>query len=172
VIAPQALVIQATVISKMLEQVGLTVDLQLLEPAAYNRRVQLGHLEHPPEQQTWDIALTSFFDHANFPPFHFHHFFALDGPWDWVTEQPELRRLYDQVLRTVDREQQEALIHQMEQHTYDQAYFLFLYNPIGLYAVNKAVEFVPYVATTFNLTEIMLTEHHWSLRKRKAAMYE
>jgi hypothetical protein len=40
VVAPQALVIQATVISKMLEQVGLTVDLQLLEPAAYNRRVQ------------------------------------------------------------------------------------------------------------------------------------
>jgi hypothetical protein len=56
----------------------------------------------------------------------------------------------------------------MEQPTYDEAYFLFLYNPIGLYAVNKAVEFVPYVATTFNLTEIMVTEHHWSMRKRKA----
>jgi peptide/nickel transport system substrate-binding protein len=50
IVAPQALVIQATVISKILEQVGLAVDLQLLEPAAYNRRVQLGHLEHPPEQ--------------------------------------------------------------------------------------------------------------------------
>ena len=42
----------------------------------------------------------------------------------------------------MDREHQQALIRQMERHTREQAYFLFLYSPIGLYAVNKAVEFV------------------------------
>ena len=72
----------------------------------------------------------------------FYHNFAVDGPNDWVNEQPELRQLYAQVLGSVDREQQQALIRQMERHIHDQAYFLFLYNPIKLYAVNKAVEFV------------------------------
>jgi len=42
---------------------------------------------------------------------------------------------------------------------------LFLYNPIKLFAVNKAVEFVPYVGTTLNLTETSVTEQHWSVRQ-------
>ena len=57
----------------------------------------------------------------------------------------------------------------MERHPHDQAFFLFLYNPIKLYAVNKAVEFVPYFSTTLNLAETSVTEHHWSIRKHKAA---
>ena len=67
-------------------------------------------------------------------------------------------------MRTVDREQQQELIHQMERHTHEQAYFLFLYNPIKLYAVNKAVEFVPYVNGVLNLAETGVTEQHWSVR--------
>jgi hypothetical protein len=53
----------------------------------------------------------------------------------------------------------------MERHTRDQAYFLFLYNPIQLYAVNKAVEFVPYVTTRLILTETSVTDQHWSVRQ-------
>jgi len=87
-IAPEDLVVQATVVSKMLEQVGFTVELQVLDAAAYNRK----------------------------------------------------------------------------RHTHDQAYFLFLYNPIRLYAVNKAVEFVPYVAN-LSLAETSVTDQHWSVRK-------
>jgi len=60
------------------------------------------------------------------------------------------------------------MIHQMERHIRGQAYFLFLYNPIALYAVNKAVEFVPYIDTTLNLAETSVTEQHWSVRKQKA----
>jgi hypothetical protein len=40
-----------------------------------------------------------------------------------------------------------------------------LYNPIALYAVNKAVEFVPYVSTILKLAETGVTEQHWSVRK-------
>ena len=108
----------------------------------------------------------------NFPAIQPYHLFALDGPYDWVLEEPELQQLYTQVLRTVDREQQQALIRQMERHTHDQAYFLFLYNPIKLFAVNKAVEFVPYRNTTLNLTETSVTEQHWSVRKQKSAGQE
>ena len=60
----------------------------------------------------------------------------------------------------------------MERHTHTQAYFLFLYNPIQLYAVNKAVAFVPYVGGMLNLAEIAVTEQHWSVRKQKTPVQE
>jgi len=163
-IAPEDLVVQATVVGKMLEQVGLQVELQILDPVYFNQKTFLSHLDQPPEKQKWDIALTSFFDFANFPIYPLYHYFALDGPFDWINEEPQLRQLDDQILRTVDREKQQELIRQMERHTHDQAYFLFLYNPIQLYAVNKAVEFVPYITTILNLTETSVTDPHWSVR--------
>ena len=159
-------------VGKMLEQVGFTVERQMLEPAVYNRKTLLTDLDQPAEQQTWDIALTSWHDAVNFPPIQPYAVFALDGPCDWVLEESELQRLYAQVMRTVDREHQQALIRQMERHTRDQAYFLFLYNPIKLYAVNKAVEFVPYVSTTLILTETSVMEQHWSVRKQKPRTQE
>ena len=164
-IAPSALEVQATVVGKMLEQVGFTVERQMLDPTVYNQKTRLTELDQPAEQQAWDIALTLYNDPVNFPAIQPYHVFALGGPSDWVLEEPELPRLYAQVLRTVDREQQQALLRQMERHTRDQAYFLFLYNPIKLYAVNKAVEFVPYINTILNLSETSVTEQHWSVRQ-------
>jgi ABC-type transport system substrate-binding protein len=165
-IASEDLVIQATVISKMLEQAGFTVDLQTLDADAFSRKTNLAFLDQPPEQQPWDIALMLAYDFVgNFPLYPFYHNFALDGPWDWVLEHPELRHLYEQALGTVDREHQQALIRQMERHTFDHAYFLFLYNPIKLYAVNKAVEFVPYANTILNFAETGVTAQHWSVRQ-------
>jgi len=138
-IAPEALKVQATVVGKMLEQSGFRVDLQVLDPVTYGQQTAISHLEQPPEQQTWDIALTSNIpDVVNFPVYTFYHNFVLDGQHDWVLEQPELHQLYIRVLGAVDREQQQALLHQIERHICDQAYFLFLYNPIKLYAVNRA----------------------------------
>jgi len=163
-IASADLEIQATVVSKMLEQAGLKVELQMLDAVAYTRKIDLSHLDQPPETQPWDIALTSYPDVFNFPAYLLYQGFALDGPYDWVNEQPELRQLYEETLRTVDQEQQQALIRQMERHTRDQAYFLFLYSPIQLYAVNKEVDFVPYV-NTLNLAETGVTEQHWSVRQ-------
>lgn len=170
-IAPEELAVQATVTSKMIEQAGFTVELQLLDVAAYNRQTFLSELDKPPEQQTWDIALATWLDILNFPVFEVYHHYALDGFYDWLTAPPELRQLHEQVLATVDREQQQALVRQMERHTRDRAYFLFLYNPIQLYAVNKAVEFVPYV-NALKFIETTVTEQHWSVRKQKAGMQE
>src|SRR5262249_14043798 len=72
-IAPSALEVQATVIGKMLEQVGFQVERQMLEPAVFNRKTRLTELDQPAEQQVWDIALTLWNDTANFPavePYH------------------------------------------------------------------------------------------------------
>ena len=92
--------------------------------------------------------------------------------YDWIEEQPALRQLYEQVLGTVDRERQQALIRQMERHTRDQAYFLFLYSPIPLHAANNAVHFVPYANGILNLSESSVTDQHWSMRKQKAGGQE
>jgi peptide/nickel transport system substrate-binding protein len=164
-LAPQELEVQATLVSKMLEQVGLTVDLQVVDAVTYNQQTLLSHLDRPPEQQSWDIALIAYGDVLHFPVFQLYHDFALGGPFDWVDAQPELRQLYEQVLRTIDRERQQAVIRQMEAHTRDQAYFLFLYNPIQLYALNKAVEYVPYANTVLHIEETSVTEQHWSVRQ-------
>jgi hypothetical protein len=40
-----------------------------------------------------------------------------------------------------------------------------LYEPIQLFAANKAVEFVPHATTTINLAETAVTEQHWSVRQ-------
>jgi ABC-type transport system substrate-binding protein len=169
-IAPESLAVQATVVGKMLEQVGFTVQRQILDPNTYNQKVLLSFLDQPAEDQSWDIALTAKFDLYDFPLFQSYFVNALGGPLDWVSEQPELRRLYEQAIRTVDRKRQQVLIRQMERYTRDQAYFLFLYSPFQLYAVNKAVDFVPYVNGVLNLAETSVTAQHWSVREQKAAV--
>ncbi|MCI0529930.1 MAG: ABC transporter substrate-binding protein [Nitrospira sp.] len=163
--ASEDLEVQATMVTMMLDRVGFQVDLQILDPIAYNQKTLLSHLDQPAEQQAWDITLVSQPDTINFPVFEIYHWFALDGPHDWLAEQPELRQLYEEALHTVDLEKQQALIQQMEWHTSEQAYFLFLYSPIQLYAVNKAVEFVPYVTTVLDLAETSVTDQHWSVQK-------
>src|SRR5215510_12149217 len=168
-IAPPNLEVQATVGGKMLEQVGFTVERQILDPAVYNQKTQRSYLDQPAEQQVWDIALTSTNDPANFPLLELYLVFALGGRKDWGVAELELQRLYEQVFGTVDREKQQALIRQMERHIHDRAYFLFLYNPIQLYAANKAVEFVPHINATLNLTETSVTDQHWSVRQQKAS---
>jgi ABC-type transport system substrate-binding protein len=164
--------VQATVIGKMLEQVGLQVIPESLDPVDYNRRAQLSHLEKTAEEQTWDIALIAWNFPANVLVLEPYHVFALGGYNDWVLEGPDLQRAYQDVLRTVDRDKQQGLIREMEYYTHKNAYFLFLYNPIKLYAVNKDVKYVPYVSTTLNLAETSVTDQHWSVRKKKAAVHE
>src|SRR5262249_35746151 len=144
---------------------GFMVERQILDPVVYSQKTQHGHLDQPAEAQSWDIALTVGGDPANFPPFEIYYEQALGGMFDWGIEKPELQRLYEQVLRTVDREQQQGLIRQMERHTREQAYFLFLYTPIQLFAVNKAVEFVPHANGILNFSDIGVTNEHWSVRQ-------
>src|SRR4029453_6029252 len=102
-IASEDLEVQATVVGKMLEQGGFTVTLEILDPTAFEQKTVLSHLDRSPQHQPWDIALTSHHDHGDFSgPFFLYHYFAIDGTSDWVVEEPELRRLYEEVMSTVD----------------------------------------------------------------------
>jgi peptide/nickel transport system substrate-binding protein len=167
-IAPEDLSVQATVVSKMLEQVGFAVDVQVLDATAYNQRTNLSLLDKPAEQQEWDIALDTEVDWTVFPVFDFYRAAALDGPRVWMAEDPEVRRTYEGILRTLDPDKQRLLVRQIERRLSEQAYFLFLYQPVQLFAVNKDVELLPYVTGYLNLAETSVTGHHWSVRKRTA----
>jgi peptide/nickel transport system substrate-binding protein len=166
-IATQDFQTQATVVSKMLDQAGFKTTLQVLDATTFTQKTFLPHLDQPAEKQTWDIALTASAVALNFPLLDYYAWYIVDGAEDWVTEQPELRRLYEEALRTVDSAKQEDLVRRMEQHTHQQAYLLFLYNPVRLYAVNRAVKFTPYPTWT-RLADISITDQHWSLRSAPA----
>ena len=135
----------------MLEQVGLNVDRQIVDVEAHNRRIFVSPQGQSAEQQTWDIALALHSDNITFPVTELYQYSALGGPYDWIGETPELQRLADQVARAVDREKQRRLIQQMERLN-EQAYFLFLYTPIKLYAVNSG---------HLNLHETYVTDHNY-----------
>jgi peptide/nickel transport system substrate-binding protein len=143
-IAPESLRVQATVVARMLEQAGFTVQQQVLDATAYNRRVSVAMVDRPAEQETWDIALAQQVSWADFPPFDLYEDIVLGGPFDWVQESPELRRLQDRTLGAVEAREQERLIREMERLTSEHAYVLFLYQPIDLVAVKKSVTHVPY----------------------------
>jgi peptide/nickel transport system substrate-binding protein len=164
-IAPQNLQAQATVIGRMLDQSGFKATVEVLDPTAYSKRTMLSHLDQPAEKQSWDIALTASYQANSSPLLDLYQWYAIDGPDDWVAERPELRRLYEQALATVDPGKQEDLLRQMERHTHEQAYLLFLYKPVLLYAVNRAVQLVPYATSWTRLADTSLTDQHWSLRK-------
>jgi hypothetical protein len=65
----------------------------------------------------------------------------------------------------VDLEHQQQAIREIARHTRDHSDFLFLYNPIQLFAVTKAVEFIPYATTLLKLAETGVTSQHWSVRQ-------
>src|SRR5262249_48736549 len=97
-IAPEELEIQATVVSKMLEGVGLSVERQSLDAAAYNRKISVSSLDQPTEQQSWDIALVLHSDWPGIPVLTLYQQYMLGGPNDWGVEKPALQRLYEEVL--------------------------------------------------------------------------
>ncbi len=158
--------VQATVISSMLEQAGFAVNRQILDPETLVRRTYLSALDEPAERQAWDVALRGAPTWLNSPLLDLYHDFALYGGGVWAIPQPELPRLYEEAIRTVDPGRQEELIRQMERHVSENAYFLFLYQPIDLFAANKAVELVPYATNYLSLAETSVTGQHWSVRKR------
>jgi len=143
----------------------------MLDPTVYNRKTRLTDLDQPAEQQAWDIALTSWSDGANFPAIQPYHLFALDGPYDWSSRS---RNSNDSMRSPTHRgsgatagaDPPDGTAHARP------GVFSLPVQPIKLYAVNKAVEFVPYINTQLNLTETSVTEQHWSVRKQKASGQE
>jgi peptide/nickel transport system substrate-binding protein len=73
--------------------------------------------------------------------------------------------MWKDMTKTIDSDAQEEKIRQMMQYIYDRAYYLFIYSPLSLYAVNKEVDFIPYKNGFLTLKETSVTDNHWSIRE-------
>jgi peptide/nickel transport system substrate-binding protein len=170
-IAPEELAVQATVVSKMIEQVGITVQQQLLNRVDFHQATnQHWFVAHRNRQQpvpwpTWDIALMDVrAGKGQHSPIILYYDYVFGGGHDWVDEAPALRQLHMQLRHTGEAAQQQAIAAQMERHTRDQASFLFLYAPLQLYAVNKEVTFAPHPSGLLWLSTTSVTDQRWSVR--------
>jgi peptide/nickel transport system substrate-binding protein len=93
---------------------------------------------------------------------HFH----LGAPWQsspaWL--MVPLDRMYHELLRTNDREKRFHIYKKANNYIADQALWVFTMAPLGLYAVNKEVEFAPQVSQYLYLDYSSVTDRHWSVR--------
>jgi peptide/nickel transport system substrate-binding protein len=178
-IAPEELEVQATVVSKMLEHVGVTVLQRLLNRGDFYKAtnhwyfVSLQKQQQPAPWPTWDIALMDArMARGQHSPLILYYEYVFSGSYDWVDETPALRQFLMQLRSTSDPVQQQAITAQMERHIRDQASFLFLYAPLQLYAVNKEVNFEPHPSGLLFLPTTSVTDQHWSVRQQTTTMHE
>jgi ABC-type transport system substrate-binding protein len=83
---------------------------------------------------------------------------------DWLLEP--LDRMYEEVKRSTDREKRFAIYKRANEYIADQALGVFTMAPLGLYGVNKDVEFVPHVGGYLFLDYCSVTDNHWSVREQ------
>jgi peptide/nickel transport system substrate-binding protein len=163
-IALERLRLETQIISRMLERVGIKAYYDILPEPEFWRKVVISMLDKSPEQQEWDIHFFSVPAYLGHP--------ASMLPWNFIEETGirwiEYDRTYEKMWRDLKTAKkplvQEKAIQRMVKYLNEQAYALFIYSPISLYAVNKEVNFIPHWSAYLNLRETSVTENHWSVR--------
>ena len=70
--------------------------------------------------------------------------YASEAPWSLMNEPP-FDALYSRIIRTLDLREQTRLCHHLEEMIHEEAYSLFTYQGIKLYAMKNDVEYTPYI---------------------------
>jgi peptide/nickel transport system substrate-binding protein len=160
--------LEAQIISKMLERVGLKVTLDVLTHPEFARKTYIPLLDKPPEEQEWDLTLGAICDFNGHTGATFLTWGHLEeGEYRWTEYDPAYEKMWKDMARTVNPELQEEKIRQMQQYLHDRVYVATIYSPITLYAVNKGVNFVPQKFGFMRLKETSVTDKHWSVRGEK-----
>jgi peptide/nickel transport system substrate-binding protein len=168
IIAWEALKLEAQIIGKMLERIGLDVKQETLPMPEWYRKTYHPYLDRPPEEQDWDISIWwagDWFGHtgATFLTYGLIE----ESDWMWIEKDTRYEQMWKDLTLTLDREAQEEKIRRMVKYLYDQAYLLFIYSPLSLYAVNKEVDFIPQKSFWLRFKETSVTDSHWSLRDQE-----
>jgi peptide/nickel transport system substrate-binding protein len=168
IITTEAYKLEAQIISKMLERVGLKVILDVFPHPEFFRRFYIPFLETPPEEQEWDIALSAGCDIYGNVGANFLAFYLIEeSDFRWMEYDPVYEQMWKEMAGTVDSKIQEDKIRRMAKYVYDLAHQLFIYSPLTLYAVNKEVDFVPQKSMYLRFKETSVTDNHWSIRGQK-----
>lgn len=76
--------------------------------------------------------------------------YGSDSPWS-LLQNKEFDRLYEKIIHTTDLGEQALLCHKLQRMIYDNAFSLFGYQSIKLYAMDKKVQYIPYMTGTLYL---------------------
>jgi peptide/nickel transport system substrate-binding protein len=167
-ITGEALKVEAQIIKRMLERIGLKVRLDILTLPELWRKIYIPILDKPPEEQDWDIYLSYIYDWAGHTGASLLAIALLEeSHFRWIKYDPIYEKMWKDMAGTLDRKAQEEKMGEMAQYVYNRAYHLYIYTPLTLYAVNKEVNFVPQKFTYLCLKETSVTDNHWSVRGEK-----
>jgi peptide/nickel transport system substrate-binding protein len=168
IITYEAWKLEAQIMKRMLERIGLKAKFEVFSYAQFNRKYYIPLLDKPPEEQDWDISIWNVGDwYGNTGGTHLTFGYLEESGHRWIEYDPVYEELWKDMARTVDPTAQEEKIRQMVKYLYDRAYALFIYSPLSLYAVNKEVNFVPQKYEILRLKETSVTDNHWSVRGEK-----
>ncbi|NIS70721.1 MAG: hypothetical protein GTO12_17780 [Proteobacteria bacterium] len=163
-ITPEAQKLEAQVMKRMYERIGLRVKLEVFPYPEWLKKV-LTPSDKAAQEQDWDVSVCYNADcwgHSGAA--HLVYPFLDPSGVRWIEYDPVYEKMWKDMARTVDEEAQDEKMRQMEQYIYDRAYAVFIYSPLNLYAVNKAVNFVPQKFQSLRLKETSVTDNHWSVR--------
>jgi ABC-type transport system substrate-binding protein len=165
IVAAEPWKLETQILGRMLERIGLEVRVEILESPEWLRRLYIPIMNKSPEEQDWDILIQWNYDWgghtiASFLPWGY----VEDSRMRWIEYDPVYEQMWKEASRAVDAKTQKEKIRVTAGYLYDNAYALFIYSPLMLYAVNREVDFVPQKYYYLRLKETSVTENHWSLR--------
>jgi peptide/nickel transport system substrate-binding protein len=169
-ITPESQKLEAKVMKRMYERIGLRVKVDVLTYYEWMRKIWIPILDKPPEEQEWDVCVcynNDWYGHSG--AYHLTWPYLDSCEMRWIEYDPAYEKMWKDMAGTVDEEAQDQKMRQMEQYVYDRAYAVFIYSPLNLYAVNKEVNFVPQKFLFLRLKETSLTDNHWSVRSKVEA---
>jgi len=167
VITSEAWRVEAQIIKRMLERIGLRVRLDTLSRPELHRKYYIPLLDKPPEEQDWDFVIDYVGDIFGHTGVSLLSWYIEESNMRWIEYDPVYEEMWKDMARTMDPEEQEEKIRKMMQYIHDRAYWIFIYSPLTLYAVNKEVNFVPQKNTRLRLKETSVADNHWSVREEK-----
>jgi len=163
-ITPEAQKLEAQVMRRMYERIGLRVNLEVFPWPVWLRKV-LTLSEKYAQEKNWDVSVcynNDSFGHSGAA--HLTWPFLDSSGIRWIEYDPVYEKMWKDMARTVDEKAQDEKMRQMEQYLYDRVYAIYIYSPMNLYAVNKEVNFVQQKSQMLRLKETSVTDNHWSVR--------
>jgi peptide/nickel transport system substrate-binding protein len=165
-ITPDAQELEAQVMKRMYERIGLKVKLEVFPWPVWLRKV-LCPTEKLALEQEWDVSVCYNNDqYGHSGAAHLVYPYLEGSGIRWIEYDPVFEKMWKDMAGTVDEKAQDEKMRQMEQYIYDRAYAVFIYSPLNLYAVNKEVSFVPQKFLSLRLKETSVSKNHWSVRSK------
>jgi len=156
---------------RMLERIGLKVRFEVLTTPQFLRKYYHPYLDKPPEEQDWDMTVGLYADvYGHTGLSILTNALIEESDTRWIEYDPIYEEMWREMARTVDPVAQEEKIRQMAKYVYERAYWVFIYSPLSLYAVNKEVNFVPQKSTFLRLKETSVADKHWSIRGERSSL--